>query len=67
MNMIVTKVTKSNLVADSTVVRIAGVTDESDRTIRTLAYHAAGETPDSCYGATVNRYDDEVVVYVHKD
>ena len=67
MTMIVTQVKKNSATVASTVVTIGGVTDESDRSIRTLAYHAAGETPDSCFGATITRYDDEVVVHVHKD
>jgi hypothetical protein len=65
--MTVTSVRKTNSTVDSIVVHIANVTNESVSQIRTLAYHAAGETPQSCFGATIHKYDDETVVYIHRD
>lgn len=54
-------------IEDATV-RFEGVTDETDAELRALAYPAVHENPSSCFGASVRRYNDGVVVVsIHRD
>jgi hypothetical protein len=40
----------------------------SEQELRFLAYRAAGETPESCFGSRVERFDHGVVkVTIHRD